>query len=589
MKKDSGLFFKRLLKRQRRNIEDFGGNTEKTIDKHFFRRLHHLKNVRRQMAGWLILVALLIFVGFLQFGVLREKYLPEHFVEGGIFSEGIVGSYTNSNPIYATSSVDASVSRLLYSSLFSYDEKGKLVPDLAESMDLSDNDKTYTVTLKKNLYWHDDVPLTAKDVAFTFNTIKNPDADSLLSAGWQGIQIQAVDDYTVKFELDNALGSFPYSLTVGIIPEHILGSVPAEQLRTSDFNTVDAVGSGPFKIGKIEIGDAADEVKSQSIGLLPFSKYHKGRPALSRYIIKTFDSQESMKAAFSEGDITAASDVSNIFDDLTADEKNTFIPVNLAAQTMVFFKTSSGVLSESSVRLALALATDKKEVIAATGDALQPINGPLLSSHFAYSRQTVQHTGYPAEAVKVLEKAGWKIGADGIRVKKKIPLSFNLYINESDEYKAAAEKLKEEWQAIGAEVNIIVENEEARQSTIASHGYDALLSSISVGADPDVYAFWHSSQFDSRLKTRLNFSEYKSKKADAALEGGRSRTDPKLRTVKYQPFLKAWAADNPAVALYRPQFVFLVSGELDGFVVKSMVTPSDKYVNVESWKIRKER
>ncbi len=135
----------------------------------------------------------------------------------------------------------------------------------------------------------------------------------------------------------------------------------------------------------------------------------------------------------------------------------------------------------------------------------------------------------------------------------------------------------------------MIENEESRQSTIATHSYDALLNSISVGADPDVYAFWHSSQFDPRLKTRLNFSEYKSKVADAALEGGRSRNNPKLRIVKYQPFLKAWVADNPAIALYRPQFVFLVSGKFDGFVVKTMVNPSDKYVNIENWKIRKQR
>lgn len=589
MKKSIELFFERILKRQKRNIEDFGGSTEKTIDKHFFRRLHHLKNVRRQMVGWLILAALLILVGFLQFGFLREKYLPEKFVSGGIFTEGIVGSYTNSNPIYATSSVDSSVSKLLYSGLFSYDENGKLVPDLAESINLSNNDKTYTVSLKKNLYWHDGYTLTAKDVAFTFNVIKNPDANSFLAPGWQGIKVEATDDYTVKFELDNALGSFPNSLTTGVLPEHILGGVSADQLRTSDFNTINTVGSGPFRIGKVEVRDTSAETKSQTIGLLPFDKYHRGKPALSRYIIKTFDSQESMKTAFSKGEITAASDISSIFDDQSQDDKNNFIPVNLVAQTMVFFKTSTGLLSDRNVRTALALATDRKQIIAATGDALQPIDSPMLNSHFAYSKKIVQKTALSPESKKILDKAGWKTGTDGIRVKKKQRLSFNLYVNDTEEHSAVANKLKEQWQAIGAEANIIVEDEESRQSTIASHGYDALLSSISVGADPDVYAFWHSSQFDPRLKTRLNFSEYKSKQADAALEGGRSRTDPKLRTIKYQPFLKAWITDNPAIALYRPQFVFLVSGELDGFVMNSMVDTSDKYVNIENWKIRKQR
>jgi peptide/nickel transport system substrate-binding protein len=590
MNKRIELFFKRALRRQKRNIEDIGGNTERTIDKHFFRRLHHLKNVRRQMAGWLILIALVILVGFLQFGALREKYLPEKFASGGIFTEGIVGSYTNSNPIYSTSSsVDSSVSELLYAGLFSYDAEGEFTPDLAESIALSSDNKTYTVVLKSDLYWHDGTPLTAKDVAFTFNTIKNPDAESFLAPGWQGIKVETVDDYTVKFELDNALGPFPHSLTIGILPEHILGDLPADQLRASDFNTVNAVGSGPFRIGKVEVKDVSDETKTQTIGLLPFEKYHKGKPALSRYIVKTFDSQESLKQAFTEGEITAASDVSSVFDDQSTDSENTFIPVNLTAQTMVFFKTSEGLLAETKVRRALALGVNKQEAITATGDPLHPIDSPMLNSHFTYSKKITQKTNNPSEAKKILNKAGWKAQAGGIRMKKKTRLSFNLYTNDSNEHKVVAEKLKEQWASIGAEVNVVIENEENRQSTIATHSYDALLNSISVGADPDVYAFWHSSQFDPRLKTRLNFSEYKSKDADASLEGGRSRTDPKLRTVKYQPFLKAWVADTPAVALYRPQFVFLVSGELDGFTVKNMVNTSDKYVNIENWKIRKER
>lgn len=589
MNRNIELFFRRILKRQKRNIENFGDNTEKTIDRHFFLRLDHLKNVRRQMIGWLILVMLVILVGFLQFGILREKYLPEQFVSGGIFTEGIVGSYTNSNPIYATSSVDSSVSRLLYSGLFSYDENGKLVPDLAESINLSNNDKIYTVTLKKGLYWHDGTLLTAKDAAFTFNAIKNPEAGSFLASGWQGIIIEATDEYTIKFELENALGSFPHSLTTGILPEHTLKDVPADQLRASDFNTISPVGSGPFKIGNVEVNDASGGIKSQTIGFLPYDRYHRGQPAPNRYIIKTFDSQESLKDAFTKGEISAASDVSSIFDDQRSDVKNNFMSVNLAAQTMVFFKTSTGLLSDKNVRTALTLATDKKQVITAAGDDLHPIDSPMLNTHFAYSKKIVQKTNHPNEAKKILSKAGWEVAANGIRVKKKNRLSFNLHTNDSPEHGAVANKLKEQWREIGAEVNIVIENEENRQSTIATHNYDSLLSSISVGADPDIYAFWHSSQFNPSLKTRLNFSEYKSKEADAALEGGRSRTDPKLRTVKYQPFLKAWVADNPAIALYRPQFVFLVSGELNGFTVTSMVNTSDKYVNIENWKIHKKR
>ncbi len=83
----------------------------------------------------------------------------------------------------------------------------------------------------------------------------------------------------------------------------------------------------------------------------------------------------------------------------------------------------------------------------------------------------------------------------------------------------------------------------------SSRSYDALLYGISIGVDPDVFVYWHTSQNDPR-SNRLNFSEYSSKAADEGLESGRTRTDAGLRTIKYRPFLQAWQRDLPALGLY---------------------------------------
>lgn len=582
-------FLRRKFMHSKRDIEDIGENTEEQIDKHVFRRLNHLSKVRRPLGAWLFLAVLMIFVGFLQLNILRDKYQPVQFVEGGVFSEGIVGQYTNSNPIYATSSVDTSVSKLIYSGLFSYDENSKLVPDLAETIEVSNNDKTYTVTLKKDLKWQDGQPITAKDVAYTYNTIKDADANSFLAPGWAGIKVSAKDDYNVEFILPNVLGAFAQSLVTGILPEHLLKDVPADELRSNDFNTINAVGSGPFKLEKVEVNKESAYNKTEIIGLVPNEKYYRGQPGLSQYIIKTYDNQENLKKAFGDKKITAASDVSSIFNDEKSDSSNTLLPVNLTAQTMVFFKTSKGILKDKQVREALVLGIEKRKILASTGMHLLPSNEPLLNIHFAYKPKYAQETGKLNKAKEILEKANWKVQPDGIRAKEGQKLSFNLNVAMNEEHKVVSENLKEQWRELGVELNIISEDEEERQGTIASHNYDALLNSISVGADPDVYAYWHSSQFDPRLKTRLNFSEYKSKIADEALEGARSRNDPAIRSIKYEPFLDAWSKDNPALLLYRPQYIFLVRTSLDGFVAKNIVSPAEKYVNVENWKIRRDQ
>ena len=110
---------------------------------------------------------------------------------------------------------------------------------------------------------------------------------------------------------------------------------------------------------------------------------------------------------------------------------------------------------------------------------------------------------------------------------------------------------------------------------------------ISVGGDPDVYAYWHGSQGDIRSETRLNLSEYKSAVADKALEAGRTRTDATNRAIKYRAFLEAWQNDYPALALYQQQFLFITSINLSGFNNDFMHTSPDRYADVNQWTIRK--
>jgi ABC-type transport system substrate-binding protein len=87
----------------------------------------------------------------------------------------------------------------------------------------------------------------------------------------------------------------------------------------------------------------------------------------------------------------------------------------------------------------------------------------------------------------------------------------------------------------------------------------------------------------------LNFSAYSSPKADAALEAGRTRLDPTLRTVKYQPFLQAWQSDVPAMGLYQPRFLYLTHGQVYGLNETPINTDSQRFSNVQNWEIREVR
>lgn len=571
-----------------KNIEELSDAAENTIEKHFFRRLANLATVKRFVIGWSVLMCLILLIAVLQIGFLRSKYQKLYFIPGGTLTEGVVGLYSNANPIYASGTTDSSVSKLIFSGLYAYDSNQKLSPDLAEKISIDKTEKVYTVTLKPNLYWHDGQPLTARDVVFTFKTIQNPDAQSPLLPNWQGIKVQYKDDRTVVFTLPSSISSFIGSLTTGILPEHILKNVPPDQLRSSDFNTVRPVGSGPFKYDTVQVQTDKNGEKHEQIGLFANERYYKGAPGIKRYIISTFNGQNELLKAYDDKKVDAISMLGQPQEEYSKDEQNNIYSVPLAGETMVFFKNSDGVLSDSKVRGALVLGSNRQEVIASSGQTLEKSDEPLLISQVGYNKKYAQNTDNPRAADKILDKLGWKMNSQGFRTRKGQNLQFTLSVLNRDEYVRVANVLKNEWKQIGVDVNISPQDDQNFKNTKAGHSYEALLETISV-PDPDVFPFWHSSQADVRSKSRKNFSEYKSAKADASLEAGRSRLNPKIRAAKYRNFLQAWSQDNPALALYQPNYTFIVRSPFYGFNSKSIASQVDRYSNVQNWLIRQQR
>lgn len=581
------LRLRRVVRRRKKQVEDISASADEQLDRHLIRRLARLMAVRRFVLGWLCLLVLLVVAVAMQTSALRKHFQVRVAAPGGTYSEGILGSFTNANPLYATGSVDSSVSRLIFASLLKYDDNHKLIGDLAEKWSLDASEKVYTVTLKPGLTWQDGQPLTAKDVVFTFRTIQNPDAKSYLQASWQGIEISAKGDRTIIFKLPSQLSAFPHSLTTGIIPQHIVGSLPVSQLRSSNFNTIGTVGAGPFRFEAIDVsGDNASN-RQEQIALAPFDKYHGGAPKLGRFVIRTFRSEQQLVESYSSKQINAMVGLSTLPDQFSADATTQQFGISVMAQVMVFFKTSQGVLADPKVRQALVLATDKREAFNQIPYSLALTNGPFLRSHLAYDGKLAQATNDQDKANKLLDEAGWiRDAQSGIRTKDKAPLKFRLYAQTKSEYTAIVGALQKQWRSVGADVQVVLQSEQDLQATISTHGYDALIDAISLGPDPDVYAYWHSTQADIRSATRLNFSEYKSPIADKALEAGRTRSDPAVRGVKYRPFLEAWRSDAPALALYQPRFLYVARAPFHNFAVRSVVVSTDRYANVERWMIR---
>ena len=589
VKRTTKFKWRRRFRRKQQQVEKLGSQADVHIERHLLRRFNRFLGVRRFVASWLLLFIFLIGGTILQTRALSRYYQTLEPGTGGVYAEGIYGTFTNANPIYASSRVDTSVARLVFSSLMRYDSSNKLVGDLAQSVDVDDTGSIYTVTLRTDALWHDGVTVSADDVVFTYKTIQKSDAKSPLFSNWKNVKITKTSKNKVKFELPLALASFPHSLTNGIVPRHKLQGIDPTQLRSASFNTVTPVGSGPFKWSAVEVGGDGVDNREERIGLVANNGYYHGAPKLERFNLRVFHNKDLLVQALEDGELNAAVGLEASPESMKNSPNATEYDVPLAAGVMVFMKNKTEPLSDPKVRRALTRATKRTEILQSLGYPVAIVDSPMLKSHFAYDPDQTQVAFNPGKARAELDKAGWKAKGGGTRVKGGEKLSVAITTQEGTEYQRIAELLKDQWAKVGVEVRLDLQTDSSLQSAIAGHGYDILLYGITIGSDPDVYAFWHSSQADPRSPNRLNFSEYKDSAADASLEAGRSRSGEKLRTTKYKPFLEAWRQDAPAIGLYQPRFLYIVSGNLFGFKPQVFNTPVDRFANVENWAVRQER
>ena len=180
-------------KKLRKRVRKAEGATMRHAHKFIVGRLDNMRDVRRHIIGWLILVGAMILIVGLQLMWFQKSYRTTAPANGGTYAEASIGPIETLNPLYAASSAEVAASHLLFSSLYTYDETGHLRGDLAKTSQVDSTGTIYTITLRSDALWHDGEPVTANDVAFTLNLIKNPAARSPLRASWQDVNVKSLD------------------------------------------------------------------------------------------------------------------------------------------------------------------------------------------------------------------------------------------------------------------------------------------------------------------------------------------------------------------------------------------------------------
>ena len=519
----------------------------------------------------ILLVFSLVFLG----GRFLWKNLVEVPKYGGDYSEALVGSVQYINPIFCQGNdVDRDISSLIFSSLFKVNAQGELEKDLVKKYQISEDQKIYIFVLKDDIQWHDGVKLTSDDIDFTLAAIQNATFKSPLYRTFQGVVYEKISDESFKLILSEPFSPFLSTLTFGILPKHLWENINPENATLTELNKK-PIGSGPFKYDSFK-KDSGGYIRQYT--LVNFEDYYNKRAYLKKIIFKLYSDSESALNALKNNQVQGLSFLSqDNYQEIKEAENFKIHNFNMPQYSALFFNPKKQeLLKERSIRRALSLAINKKELAAELGSGLKEAYGPL---DFIIQPQTDEYDF--KEAAELLKEEGWEM-KDNFLEKDEQKLEITITSVDNNEYIKILQYTKKQWAKLGIVTNLEIVPKQKISQIITERDYEILLIAQILSYDPDPYPFWHSSQ----TSIGLNLSIFANKNIDDILEEARKITSFEDRLKKYESFQDILKKEFIAIFLFRPSYYYPLAKDIKGVDTEVIYLSSDRFSNIENWYLK---
>jgi len=529
------------------------------------------------------IASLLIFILFAQSFSSLYEHLPMKPVFGGTYKEGMVGEIKQLNPLYSpVNYVEDSVVSLIFSGLTKNISNRQVVGDLAESWVISGDKKTYTFTIRENIFWHDGERLDADDVRFTFEAIQNPDSNSPRLATWKDVVVSVLDERTVAFKLPSPYASFLSLADVPILPEHILREVPVGNFRTSEFST-NPVGSGPYIFSKIKnIRDM------QEVHLLANRNYFLGSPYIEEVVLKSYPNYGSLVSAYNRKEIAGMGRVQP--SSLNRDDQLPNIKLNnliVPEYDVLYYNLVRGATTDKALREAISLSIDKMRIVEVVyqGEAI-PIHSAILPGYLGYN-ETLRQPFDLVLAKEKLKDANYTLDGRGDLMKDGERVSVRLVVVDEGIKVRLANLLAEMIGELGIKVEVeIYPLKTYIEEMVRPRNFDLIIATQNLGSGSDIYTFYHANM---ATDPGLNLSGIKNRQIDKYLEIARTSHDKKIKEARYREISKLINNNVPATYLIWPGYLYGVSDKVKRENSIRISNPKDRFWNIKDWYIKEER
>jgi len=544
-----------------------------------------MKRLRWQIlvvAVTLVIVALLL----LSQQPVTVPILPEA-APGGVYTEALIGSMGRLNPMLDWNNpADRDVTRLLFSGLVRFDAHGLPQADLAESWGTSADGTIYNFSLRSNAVWHDGEPVTSDDVIYTIELIKS--AGSLFPQDikdlWSQIEVRRLDERTLQFRLPEPFAPFLDYATFGVMPKHLLESVPADQLVNADFN-LHPIGSGPYKFDHLMISGG----QVTGVVLTANEDYYIQRPYIEQVVFRYYLDSASALDAYRQGEVLGVSQLTtDVLQQALMEPTLSVYTSRLPQMSLVFLNLNNPAvpfLQNKNIRRALLLGTNREFIVSKILQGQGIIaDGPILPGSWAYYDEIERLEYDPDAASAILKGEGYVIPAGGgeVRAKEGEFLSFTLLHPDDALHTRIAQAIQADWALIGVNVDLqAVPYEQLVSEFLASRNYQAALADLNTSRtpDPDPYLFWHQSEATGGQ----NYSQWDDRTASEYLETARTSANFSDRMRLYRNFQVVFTKEMPSLPLYYPVYSYGVDAQVQGVQVAPLYDLSDRLAFITEW------
>lgn len=464
----------------------------------------------------------------------------------------------SANPLVTVHPLSRQVQRyVLFVTLARYDSALAPAPYYAREWRWSDDRTSLRFTLHSGLRWHDDVPTTAHDAAFTIDAARDRATGYPRYADLADVRrVEAVDDTTLTVEFARPQPRFPLVLCeLPIVPRHLLATVAPTDMRRAAFAT-NPVGNGPFKFLERAAG------QRWSFGRNPrFPAAMGGPPALERLVVAVVDEPTTKFAGLVAGDLDVAGIAPTMAPLVSEDPSLQVVDYPVLFTTALVFNVHRAPLDQRIVRQALAGAIDRERIVAAAIAGYgTPARGAVPPGHRWAANRAARQA--PSTPDSLLDAAGWRRGRDGWRRRNGVPLRLTLLTVGSGD-NAVEQLIQADFAARG--VRLEIRQREMGSFLAEARAADKQFDLLFTGIPGDISLSYLAAMFDSRLAGgALDYAGYHTPELDSLFAAAeRAQTDSATRD--------AWRAvqgvldrDAPVAWVYHARGVQGVARRLRG-------------------------